>query len=289
MARTLAEIYNALAITKSEQPELSSLQPDIDTTQTLLSDLTTPSRVARWRLFFFVVAVAIWTHEKLWDIFRAEVIALAAAAHPGTVRWYVEKALQFQFGHPLVIVNGVPTYEVDAPLDRIVSRAAGGEGSGQVLVKVAKTSGGGLAPLDVAELAAFEEYMDQVKFAGTIVQVISEVADLVKVPVTVFYDPLVMAADGSLLLDPATKPVEDAIRAHLANLPFNGALVLTDLVDAMQRAEGVRNPVLGNVQAKYGLFPYGTITVRYVARAGYMTVDPLNDLNTTITYLPYVD
>lgn len=288
MARTLNEIYDAIALEKSEQSALAALEPDIDTAQTLLNDLTTPSRVARWRLMLWVVAFGMWAHEKLWDAFRAEILAIAAGSIIGTLRWYVEKARAYQHGHALVIVDNVPGYAIDDPASRIVARAAGKEEGGYVLLKVAKEDSGELVPLSGPELAAFLEYIDEVKMAGVIVNVLTANPDLLWIQFTVYYDPLVMSANGSLILDPTVYPVEDAINAFIASLPFDGRLVLTSLVDAVQSATGVVNPVLGPVQAKYGAFPYAPVTVQYSSNAGHVKVDDAHPLDATITYLPHV-
>lgn len=288
MARTIKVIYDALISEKEAQPELDAMVPASDSAQLFLNDLNSPSRVARWRHMLWVVAVALWVHEKLWDAFRAEIDRIVAGSHVGTIRWYVEKAKAFQYGYDLTITNNVPLYAEDVPSSRIIARAAGKENGSIVLVKVAKLSGTDLVPLSTPELEAFDAYIDEVKMAGTVVNVISALPDLLKVGMSVYYDPLVMAADGTLILDPATRPVDVAIHNYLANLPFNGFVVLTSLVDAVQQAIGVVNPVATSVQAKHGFFPYSTILVQYETYAGHLVIDPANDLTTTITYLPHV-
>lgn len=288
MARSLTAIYDALALEKSTHNELDLLQPDIDTAQQLAADLDSASQVARWRLMLWVVAVCVWTEEKLWDIFRAEVEALAAASHVGTPRWYVDQSLRFQYGFPLVDIDGVFQYATDEPAARIVIRAAIVEQGSVVLLKVAKDTGGGvLGPLSAPERAAFDAYIDDIKMAGTIVNVLTADPDTLQVQYDVYYDPLVMAADGSLLLNGGVRPVDDAINALLAALPFNGALSLEALDDAVQAAQGVKDLARLSAQARYGGFPYTAISVSYVANAGHMAIDPLFPLNASITYIPY--
>ena len=53
MARTIGEIYDLLVAEKNNQPTLAALQPAIDDEQTLLSDLTSASKVAIWRLWLY--------------------------------------------------------------------------------------------------------------------------------------------------------------------------------------------------------------------------------------------
>ena len=45
MARTIQEIYDAMAVVKADQPELVELVPGLDSSQSLLTELTTTSRV----------------------------------------------------------------------------------------------------------------------------------------------------------------------------------------------------------------------------------------------------
>lgn len=287
MARTLTSIYDALALEKSAQAQLTDLQPDIDTAQTLLDDLNTPSRVARWRLMLWVVATGIWALEKLWDAFYLEVEALAASSHVGTLRWYVDQALKFQYGYALSLNSeGAWVYAVDDAASRIVVRAAAIENGSTVLLKVAKLSSGSLVALSGPEKNAFIAYIDDIKMAGTVVNVLTDGPDYLKVVMDVYYDPLVLNPNGSLILDGAVFPVRDAITAHVANLSFNGALVLTNLVDAAQAAEGVVNPVLISAGARYGFFALSAIDVQYVAYAGHMAIDPGFPLSGTLNYIP---
>lgn len=289
MPRTITAIYDALAHEKSEQVELTALLPDLDNSQQLLADLDTPSRVARWRLMLWVVAVAMWTHEQLWDLFRAEVDKVASESHVGTLRWYVRQAKRFQYGHELVLNDQeVFDYAVDDADARIVARAAGKDQSGMVLLKVAKMVSGELEALSAPEKEAFEAYISQVKMAGTIVNVLTDGPDLLKVVMNVYYDPLVLNPDGTLILDDLRKPAEETINAMIADLPFNGTLRLTSLVDAVQLAEGVVDPVLVEAFAKHGAFPFTLILSEYVANAGHLKIDPANPLSATITYVPYV-
>lgn len=286
MARTIPQIYDALVAEKAAQVELQDLAPNIDSTQQLLSDLDTPSRVARWRLMLWVVATAMWVHETLWDQFRAQVDAIVAAAHIGTPRWYVQQALAFQYGYALVDINGVFRYPAVVPAAQIVKRAAIVETGGLVILKVAKLDGAVVAPLTTGELTAFSTYIDDIRMAGTMCNIITDVPDLLQVRYVVRYDPLVLTPNGALITDIGVFPVEDAINAFVASLPFNGELVLTYLTDAVQRAAGVVNPILTDAQAKWGGFAYQPIQVGYIAHAGHMAIDPAFPLSVTLVYIP---
>lgn len=286
MARKLTDIYDALALEKSTQQQLTGLAPAVDSAQQLLGDLDSPSKVARWRLFLWVVATAIWAHEVLWDLFRAEVDAIVASAHIGTARWYVRKALEFQLGYALVNVDGVFQYPTIVPAAQIVKRAAIREAGGLIILKVAKEVSGVVTPLDVAEMTSFTAYVNDIRMAGVMVNIVSDVPDLLHIGFDVYYDPLLLTPNGALITSPSTFPVEDAINAYISSLPFDGTLVLTHLVDAVQAAVGVVNPVLVAAEAHWGAFPLAPINVSYNSHAGHAAIDPAYPLSSTITYIP---
>ena len=285
MARTIANIYAAMVAEKQNQPTINSLQPNVDTEQHLLADITTPSKVANWRLYFYVIAIAIFILENLWDLFKADVDAIVASAIPGTARWYQEQALEFQFGDALVWLNNKFQYAVINVANQIIKRSAAIESGGVVYIKVAKLNGTSPVKLAPAELTAFQAYMQAIKFAGTQIGIISYDPDLLKLTLNVVYDPLVLASDGSLLSNAGVFPVEDAINDYIAGIVWNGTFNATKLIDAIEAAQGVIDPVLTLAEGKANnASVFNTINQNYQSVAGYMIIDPANALNTTITY-----
>lgn len=287
MARTLTVIYDALIDEKETFTSLDTLVPNPDAAQDFLDDLTTPSKVAVWRLFTWVVAVGIWTHEQLFDQHKAAVELLSTTLVTGTLRWYRERALEFQLGDTLQFINDIFQYPVIDVSKQIVKRSAAIEGSGQVRIKVAKEVATVLVPLSASEEVSFTSYMNQIKFAGTNLAVINLSADTLKVDIKVVYDALVLSTTGELIDTPGTFPVEDAINNFLDQLPFDGVLNLTQLVDAIQAAEGVVDPILNSVQARTGAVPYAEVVENYTAVAGYMIIDPAFPLD-NIAVIQYV-
>lgn len=295
MARTFKEIYDSLIIEKQSQSTLNALQPNIDDSQTLLSDVTSPSKVADWRLWLCVVAAAMMVHEQLWDVAKSVLQDIADRAVAGTTRWYQEQCFKFQYGDPLQWINGTYQYSPIDESKQIIKRAAVTEASGTVVIKVAKLNGTTVVPLDYptpspvgAEYIAFKAYIHQIKYAGTATLIVSSDADLLKVGYKIYYDPLVLKANGESLAIPGTYPVEDAINTYITNLPFNGELQLSSLTDAVQAVAGVGDAVLLVAEYKYGANPYIAINDTYNSYAGYMNIDPMFPLNSLITYVPNV-
>ncbi len=291
MARTIIEIYNEMIAEKETNANLSTLQPAIDSGQTLLTDLTTASKVAIWRLIFFVVAVGIWSHEKIFDLHKAEIETRANEMIPGTLRWYRDQALKFQYGDALIwddetLKFAYPTGSTGAKLIAQASAIEPAGANNQVRIKVAKLVSNDLVPLLPGEETAFSNYINQIKFAGTNVSVTNINADLLKLNIEIVYNPLILTPTGELISDPGIYPVRDAINNFIKFLPFDGVFNRNKFIDAIQSASGVVDPIINSIEAKTGALPYNPILNNYIAGAGYLKIDPLFPLTdpAVVTY-----
>lgn len=271
MARTLEQIYDEMTATKETNAELDALLPNPDTyddlftienfrllANTILADLSV-SKVAVWRLFLYVPSVAIWTMENLIDIFTTEVTTIIQDNQYGQLRWYPTVSKAFQLGDQLVWDGTKYEYAVIDTTKQIVTQAAATEASGLVTIKVAKGILPAIVPLSGSELNSFTFYIkgansstvnDGIAPAGSNIAIISATNDDLKFASDLFYDPLVLASDGSLLSDPGTNPVEDAINDFINTLPFNSVFQVMAFVDAVQAVTGVNNFVVLNCDAK---------------------------------------
>jgi hypothetical protein len=288
MARTINEIYLSIVAEKNNQPTINSLQPAVDSEQQLLSDVASASKVADWRLWAHIISVAIWVHENLWDIFKAEVDTIVADAIPGTARWLRNQALLFQYGDSLSWIDNKYQYAVIDTTKQIIKFSAVIETGGQIRLKVAKLVGGVPTKLNSTELAAFQVYINQIKFAGTNVLIISYDPDLLKITYSVKYDPLVLAPDGSLISDPSIFPVENALNAYISGIEWAGIFNFTKATDAIQAASGIVDPVITAAEGKPYAGSYALINQNYESVAGYMQIDPSFPLSSTITYIANV-
>lgn len=273
MARTIAEIQQSIIDAKNADP--------------VLFGLSSRSNVAIWRLWTYVVAVCQWTLEKLFDAHKVEVSNIIGTMKPHTLQWYVLKAKAYQHGDNLP--DGSDTYAVIDTTKRIVVHAAASEdvSTKRVRIKAAKLDNTNLAALSDTEQSGLATYMKLIRDAGVRLEVISKNADILVLEVTIYYDALVLAADGSRLDGTNDVPVKDAIRNYLKNLPFNGLLVLAKMVDALQEVDGVVIPHITKAQASDGppaSLSLKAIEVEYQPAAGYITIA---DVNLTINYVPH--
>ena len=286
MARTISQIYSDIVAAKDSQAPIAALAPTADTEQQLLTDLNSTSKVAIWRLWAYIVAVATYTHEVLWDLFKAEVQAIADSAIVGTIPWYQGIVFAFQNGDTLTYNSNTGKYEypVIDPSHQVVKRCSVVEQQDGVLAfKVAKLDGAGLPiSLTSGEQSSLAMYIKKVRFAGTRFTLISGNGDILRIPATVYFDGVITEAV-------IAENVELAITSFVGSLPFNGEFLLSKLVDTIQAVEGVQDVVLGTVQTKQLLAgTYGAITRVHVPAYGYYRIDSTtgNTLSDTLTYVP---
>ncbi len=273
MARTIAEIEASI---------VSAVQAD-----TTLSGASSTSQTAIWRLFARVVASAIFAFEVIQDAFRAQLLEDVAKLKPHTLRWYQEKAKAFQYGSDLPASS--TDYDNSALDDatiaaqKIIAQAAATENNGTVTVKVAREVSGALEPLDGTQYAAFTSYINEVKDAGVQLAALNQTGDKLTVVATIYYDPLVLNSTGARIDGAAAQPVQDAIKAYLRALPFNGVLVRASLFDVLQGVPGVYAPTLTSLQAGVSsATALGEVQVQYLPYAGYFK---LSTLTLTLTFV----
>lgn len=228
MARTENEIYELLEIKMSNSSVLAGL-------------VANASKTAIWRLFLWVFAYGSNQVETLYDAFVAEVELKGQAAKVGNLQWYRARVLEFQYGDLLVYLNDLYQYAVLNLTKRIVTHCAVTEGfdgllGGVLNIKVAKTSSGLLTALDNTEAAALTAYIQKVRFAGTKFKLITTNGDILKIGFDVYYDPI-------LPLATVKDSVELTVTNFVKNLPFDGVLSVTKLIDALQLLDSVKDVI----------------------------------------------
>ncbi len=261
MARTIEEIQKDLLQAKYQAQELSAL--DILTADELDDVPDTSSKVSEWRLWIWIFATAIWTLEKLMDIFRAEVEERIANSRAHTKAWYREKALAFQFGYEL---NEKDYYDTIDPAAQIIKYASVQKviltGRGALRMKIAKEEGDELAPLTDEELQAFSSYINQVADAGTYVFAESRPGDRINIDGIIYYDPQVLNTYGESYDGDLT--VKDAIIAYFKSIDFDGKLIFSELLASIKQVPGVKGVKIN----KIAILTYGGEYITYEDQSG---------------------
>lgn len=275
MARTINEIHKALKSSFVSNPDLQD-KYGISEGDTFDQHF---SKVSIENLFLYIQAVAAHVLEQLFDDHKDDVNKALNNMRPHRLEWYAEKAKAFQYGDALE--EGTDQYPEEDEDAQIIRHASVEEKAGRLFMKVAKLVSEELAPLDSSEISAFTQYMESVKDAGVSIDYISDEGDDLRLSMDIWYDPLVIDEDGALLSDSSVKPAKDTIKEFITNLPFNGEFVVTELVDALQEAEGIDIPVILSAESKYGENDYENIDGKVVPNAGYMVI---SDENLTLNY-----
>jgi len=303
MGREIAELQKILLDAKEQSTQLNALDVLLPNEQNQ-NIVTSTSKVSNWRLWIWIVAFAQYIQEQYWDALKIELEERIATSRIHTPRWYREKALSFLYGVPLVPETDYYDTENLTPQQiesaKIISNAASirviQNGYGTLRLKVVRTVDGEYAPVLPEHLSALDVYFNEhVADAGTVVNVTTGNADLLKLKLDIYYDPLILGADGSRLDGTALTPVIDEINNFLKSIDFeNGKLILTYLTDRIQKISGVVLPVVREAFSRYGDYQYttegvqnvGLINEIRVADSGYMKLDQESLL---INYIAFTD
>jgi len=250
------------------------------------------SKVSLENALFDVMSYAGWLFQQLFTAHKSEVEELIRRQKAGTPEWYRYKTLQFQKGFDLKEGSdefdnaGATAEEIEQ--SKIIKYAAVTESDepGTLIIKVATEQNEELMPLDNADIPAVETYLNRIKWAGTRLRILNYLPDLLLLKIRIYRNPLILDENGTDIRT-GKKPVEEAIKNYLKNLPFNGELVLVHLIDAIQQVEGVEIPHLITALTRWidpstgGYGPWETIQVKKIPVSGYFKID-------TFDYIEYV-
>ena len=282
MARSIQEIQTLILQAKTQEPALESLN--------------STSKVAIWRLWVYIIAVAIWSLEKLFDQHRADIDNRLAELKPGTAKWYHSKALAFQYGFELLPdsdqFNNQGASEEQIEASKVIKYCAVTDAptESRIVIKIATAQGEELTPVTAHQQEAFSRYINEIKYAGVYVTILNNPPDILKLSIRIVRNPLILDENG-MDVNSGKHTVKEAIKAYLKRLPFNGELSLQALTDEIQKVEGVKDVSIDLAQTKWldstiwGNFQ--EINISRVPESGYFTVnfDTPNDTQSTITYL----
>lgn len=281
MARTVVEIEQSIINAVATDPRLSTLNSS--------------SKVSIWRLMAYVIAVCVWSLEKLFELHSNEVSTALAEKKPHRLKWYRNKTLDFQYGHDLIKDTdqydnkGITDEDIQSSKIIKYSAVIEAEKESLLVIKVATEIGGKLGPIPKVQRDSFAAYINEIKDAGVKVNIINYLPDRLFLTIDIYYNPLMINESGYNIIH-GSKPVELAIQQYMKELPFNGELVLVHLVDKLQQVPGVVIPNLKHAETSWvngNTSPYGEITsidVKKIPESGYFEITDFN----AITYKPYV-
>lgn len=203
------------------------------------------SSVGIINLLLYIVAVAQYATEWMFEQFKADVEKRIDAALPGTISWYWNKVMNFQYGTDL---NQYGNYDLIDPSRMIISHCSVLEVYNGIMVKVNK--GDDFDVLDEKEKNALAAYLNRIKFAGTAVSVYSYQPDDLNLEIKIWRNPLVLNDDGSAVSGDGRNLIEEAVKKYLDGIVYGGRFNKTKLVDAIQSVEGVEDIIITSCRFK---------------------------------------
>lgn len=224
--RTIADIKKSIT---------NRLMADINLVQTLELDTSKSwdeqiSKASVLNLLIYVVAVANYATEWLFQQFKQDVEARIAAALPGSISWYWNRAMEYQddaAANAYLLEHG--HYERINEAMRIIKHAAVMEEYNTVNIKV---MGDNYQPLTSEQLTRFTAYMDTLKFAGTWINISSMQSDDLSIVLHVWRNRLVMPVKND-------NDIAAAVKRYLNGIRYGGIFNKTKLMDAVQQVPGV--------------------------------------------------
>jgi hypothetical protein len=232
MARSIATI---LALMDAEQ-----------SAQTDLSSLNSTSNSSIYKLWKYIIATQMFLQETLWDIYKDKLEVAISNAAVGSGAWLQDKVLKFQYDSvtPQVLTVGtdfsVNYTTVDATKLLITRAAVNRTAQRTVLVKVAKSDPP--VALSAPELSSLNGYLDDICFAGVNYIATSLTSDKLYLKANIYFDGQYAATISDAVIA--------AVNTYLSDLPFDGKIRLTSLVDAIQSVTGVNDVVLEDVAVR---------------------------------------
>jgi hypothetical protein len=247
------------------------------------------SNQAEWKIWTWVLASAIRMFQVLQAAFISTINSMLVSSATGSKAWYASTIKNFELNNTLVVLpNGEAGYEISNPANRIVTHVAIIEDleNNKVLVKVAKTVDNITTALTEYERLMLFNYIESIKILGTYIELNSNLPDLIKYNITVYYD---------IAFDEAT--VQQSIIAALDNyrksIDFNAIIYKQKFIDIFMHVPGVVTVNLNTLSAKIdGSETWTAIAVQYQLNAGYfnfmaldaqtnnsvLTLTPINEL-----------
>lgn len=226
MSRTINDIYKEAVEERNKRLELKEFKSD--SKLSVLNGIT------------WTFAAVIHSFETLLDVFAIDISNAINNRVNGTPAYYANALLQYQKGDTLVVREdglafGYATVDKTKQIITQVSYVESTEETkldSTLILKVATGEQGKLAKIPEDELVMINAYINQIKFAGTRINVISREGDVLIPKVTVYYDGAVTEAE---IYD----NIEGKLNEYIMNMEFDSSVYASKILEVIKSAEHV--------------------------------------------------
>lgn len=249
-----------------------------------LTEADSTSKVAIWKLWIYIVSFIANTQRELNEVNKQENTHLIENQRRLNLDYYRQVCLDYRDGHTFnsETLSYVDTYtDEEIATAQIVKRAAvkeATEGTAKFIeLKLATEIGGELAAIPEVQLNRIKQHLFINGDAGASLRVTSNRADELRLTIDVYIDTQILNLSGSRVDGKANDVVKTAIDDFFADksFKFDGELVLSMLVDAIQAVDGVldRSVSIKSAEANYKIpAEWEQINERYTSYSGYFKI-----------------
>ena len=272
MAESSEYYENIITQKAAEYPELSELEAN-------------PSRASEWLYVKKTLGFFFKSMAEMVEQHKAEVALMIQRQELGDLEWYRTKALAYQHGDPITRINNVPGYNVIDPDKQIIRHCSCREviDDDHNLVIVIKAAKGAdaLEPLDTIELAGLTAYLENIKFGGVKLVILSLPPDQVYYEIDVQVNQSIIDVNSGCRLDGSEDtPIYKALNTFHKAIGNEGVLYLSRVEDAVQKTPGVIDARVKQAYYRDGA-SWIAIDTKWESTATYMVLD---EDQTTINY-----
>lgn len=226
MSRTIREIYNEALVERAKRMELSEYASD--SKLSILNGIT------------WFVAAMIYTFEAILDVFAIDISETLNERINGTPKYYANALLRYQHGDQLIVRDdGLAFgYATQDTTKRIITQVSYSESTSdqnldnKLILKVATGAKGNLSEIGTEDLAMITAYINQIKFAGTRIEVLSRKGDVLIPRVSVYHD-------GAVLESELYDALEAALNEYMMNIDFDAGIYVSKIWESIRRVEHV--------------------------------------------------
>lgn len=230
------------------------------------------STVSAESILFYVVAVCVWTLETLFDRFRLDVSTRIDESIAHRPKWYRDKVLGFMVNKTLIpdkdYYDTSVMSESDIAAAKVVTHAVATENKDASIltIKVAGEANSVRTPLAKEVEVQLSAYISEIKDAGVRINLVNIAPDEFNLSCDIYYNPM-------LLPENVQNACINAVKGYIENLPFNGMYTNMDLVDTLQKVDGVKVVELRESSSKEaGIDTVEAIDAVKVPAAGYFVL-----------------
>ena len=174
------------------------------------------------------------------DVFAVDISTAINNRVNGTPVYYANALLQYQKGDTLTVrEDGLAFgYTTIDETKRIITQVSYSESSSDVnldnklIMKVATGAKGNLSSILPEDLVMINSYINQIKFAGTRIEVTSQEGDVLIPKVTVYYDGAIMESE---LYD----GIDEKLNDYIMNIEFDSSIYVSKIIDAIKKVDHV--------------------------------------------------